>query len=88
MGGKEKNKHQSKKLNAGRGAVGKAAVIGMKDRETNRVTATTIDRTDAPTLQGFVLGQVTDGAKVYTDDHGGYHGLKTMRRSSTPWAST
>ena len=76
MGGKEKNKHGSKKLHAGRGPVGKAAVIGMKDRETNKVTATTIDRTDAGTLQGFVLGQVTEGTKVYTDDHGGYHGLK------------
>ena len=76
MGGKEKNKHQSKKLHAGRGAVGKAAVIGMKDRDTNQITATTIDRTDATTLQGFVLGQVAKDAKVYTDDHGGYRGLK------------
>ena len=75
MGGKEKNKHGIKKLHAGRGAVGKVAVIGMKDRETNQVTAMTIDRTDAPTLQGFVLGQVAPDAKVYTDDHGGYHGL-------------
>ena len=39
IGGKEKNKHQSKKLKAGRGAVGKVAVVGMKDRETNRVSA-------------------------------------------------
>ncbi len=75
MGGKEKNKHASKKLRKGRGAVGKVAVIGAKDRDTNAVTATTIERTDASTLQGFVLGQVTKDAKVYTDDHGGYHGL-------------
>lgn len=32
MGGKEKNKHKNKRLNAGRGAVGKAAVIGAKER--------------------------------------------------------
>ena len=75
VGGKEKNKHGTKKLHAGRGAVGKVAVIGMKDRDTNQVTATTIERTDAPTLQGFVLGQVAKGAHVYTDDHGGYRGL-------------
>ena len=75
MGGKEKNKHASKKLNKGRGPVGKAAVIGMKDRETNQVTAMPIQRTDAGTLQGFVLGQVAKDTKVYTDDHGGYHGL-------------
>ena len=36
IGGKEKNKHGSKKLKAGRGAVGKVAVVGMKDRETNQ----------------------------------------------------
>lgn len=76
MGGKEKNKHASKKLKKGRGAVGKIAVIGAKDRGTNHVSAASIERTDAPTLQGFVLDQVAPGARVYTDDHGGYHGLK------------
>ena len=75
MGGKERNKHQSKKLRAGRGAVGKVAVVGMKDRETNRISAEVVESTDGLTLQGFVLDQVADGAKVYTDDHRGYHGL-------------
>ena len=76
IGGKEKNKHQSKKLHAGRGAVGKTAVIGMKDRDSNAVTAVPIQSTSAAVLQGFVTGQAETGAKVYTDDHGGYHGLK------------
>ena len=75
MGGKEKNKHQSKKLNKGRGPVGKTAVIGMKDRDTNAITAVPIQSTSAPVLQGFVTGQAETGAKVYTDDHAGYHGL-------------
>ena len=75
IGGKEKNKHGSKKLKAGRGAVGKVAVVGMKDRETNRVSAEVIESADGLTLHGFVLDQVADGAKVYTDDHRGYHGL-------------
>ena len=39
IGGKEKNKHGSKKLNAGRGAVGKAAVVGMKDRHWGDINA-------------------------------------------------
>ena len=34
FGGKETNKHQRKKLNAGRGAVGKAAVLGMRKLQT------------------------------------------------------
>ena len=32
IGGKEKNKHDGKKLNAGRDSVGKQAVMGMKER--------------------------------------------------------
>ena len=39
IGGKERNKHANKKLNAGRGAVGKAVVAGVKDRATGKVVA-------------------------------------------------
>ena len=75
IGGKEKNKHANKKLRAGRGAVGKAIVVGAKDRETNRVSAAVVGNTDAGTLQGFVGERAAKGATVYTDDHGGYHGM-------------
>ena len=75
IGGKEKNKHANKKLKAGRGAVGKAIVVGAKDRETNRVSAAVVGNTDAKTLQGFVGEHAVKGATVYTDDHGGYHGM-------------
>ena len=75
IGGKEKNKHANKKLKAGRGAVGKAIVVGAKDRDTNRVSATVVGNTDAKTLQGFVGERAAKGATVYTDDHGGYHGM-------------
>ena len=84
MGGKERNKHSRQKLHAGRGAVGKSAVIGAKDRQTNRVTARVIKHTDAQTLQGFIADNVAPGATVYTDDHGGYDGLphhETVRHS-------
>ena len=54
IGGKERNKHESKKLHAGRGAVGKMAVVGAKDRETGQVSTAAIASTDAPTLQDFV----------------------------------
>ena len=36
IGGKEINKHESKKLHAGRGTVGKIPVVGIKDRVTQR----------------------------------------------------
>ena len=74
IGGKEKNKHANKKLRAGRGAVGKAVVVGAKDRDTNRVSAAVVKGTDAKTLQKFVADRAASGATVYTDDHGGYQG--------------
>ena len=42
IGGRERNKHANRKLHSGRGAVGKTAVAGMKDRETNEVSAAVI----------------------------------------------
>ncbi len=67
--------HADKKLKAGRGTVGKAIVVGAKDREMNRVGAAVVGNTDAKTLQGFVGKRAAKGATIYTDDHGGYHGM-------------
>ena len=75
IGGKEKNKRNSKKINAGRGAVGKTPVAGAKDRETNRVSATVIQGTTQEDLEGFIQDRVEPGSTVYTDDHGGYNRL-------------
>ncbi len=71
IGGKEKNKHKDKKLNAGRGPVGKQSVVGMKERD-GRVSAQAVERTDAPTLQSFVENHAQAGATVYTDEHKSY----------------
>ena len=76
IGGKERNKHSNKKLHAGRGAVGKTAVVGAKDRETNKVSATVVKGTDQDSLQGFIRDRVVKGSTVYTDDHSGYDGLQ------------
>ena len=75
IGGLEKNKHAKKKLKAGRGPVGKTAVVGMKDRATKQVAAKVIDSTDKETLQGFVHAHARQGAKVYTDDTSAYKSL-------------
>ena len=40
IGGRERNKHNSKKLRAGRGTVGKQAVIGMRQRGGKRRSQT------------------------------------------------
>ena len=76
IGGKEGNKHESKKLRAGRGAVGKTAVAGLKDRATNRVKTQVVERTDSPTLQGFVHRNTEAGTMVYTDEARAYLGLR------------
>ena len=76
FGGREKNKHASKKLRAGRGPVGKTAVVGAKDRATKRVAAKVVERTDKETLQGFVTEHTAQGAKVYTDEARAYEGLE------------
>ena len=49
----------------GRGAVGKAAVVGAKDRASNQVRARHIQSTDAATLQGFVAMHADGQAQVY-----------------------
>jgi transposase-like protein len=90
IGGSEKNKHASKKLNAGRGTVGKTAVIGIRNGGT--VKATPITNTKAPTLQGFVRENAPVGATVVTDYHASYVGLEaagiSICASITPLAST
>ena len=75
FGGKEKNKHRNKRLKVGRGPVGKAAVVGVKDRPTKRVSATVVERTDAFTLQTFVADRSAPVAVVYTDEASAYRGL-------------
>ena len=74
VGGKETNKHMAKKLNAGRGGVGKQAVMGMRERG-GRVKAMPIESTSKATLHNAVYEHVEVGATVYTDEHSGYDGL-------------
>lgn len=85
IGGKESNKHESKRQHAGRGTVGKAPVAGLRDRETGRVRAVAVSGTDKATLQGFVTAHTTADAQVYTDDHASYVGIdrphETVRHS-------
>ena len=50
----------------------KTAVIGAKERESNKVAVEVIPETDMFNLKGFVHKTVKDGATVYTDQHKGY----------------
>jgi transposase-like protein len=77
VGGKEKNKHGSKKLRAGRGAVGKKPVLGMRERG-GRTRAHPIGGTDAGHLHAAVHKHVQTGSMIHTDEHSGYQGLGGM----------
>ena len=76
IGGKRKNMPNAKRKElTGRGTVGKAAVAGVKDRETNRVAARRVSQTEAMALQGFVRENVEPGATLYTDEARAYAGM-------------
>ena len=78
MGGKRRNMSNSKRkelANTGRGAVGKTAIVGVKDRATKQVAAKVVSSTDSDTLQGFIKNHTATGATVYTDDARAYKAL-------------
>jgi transposase-like protein len=75
MGGKEKNKHASKRSHVGGGPAGKIPVIGAISRKGN-VVCQMIERADKRTLDGFVRKAVSDKVDlVATDEAYGYADL-------------
>lgn len=74
FGGKEKNKHEHKKLKAGRGTVGKTAVLGIRERG-GRTKAMPVSSTAGTVLQPLIRKNIKAGSTIHTDEHGGYAGL-------------
>lgn len=58
----------------GRGAVGKTAVVGIKNRK-GRVKSVPVKDTKKKTLHGLIAKHVAPNARVYTDEHRAYEGL-------------
>ena len=76
FGGKAKNMHAKKRRQlTGRGTTDKTAVVGIRERSTGKVRAAVVQRTDAPTLTGFLDDHADPAAKVYTDEAAAYQGL-------------
>ncbi len=78
IGGLEKNKHEDKKLNAGRGAAGKTTVVGAKDRDTNQIQTRVVESATAKMLTCFVYDSSNEDTQVYTDDFKAYDALKRL----------
>ena len=51
-------------------------MAGVNDRATNKVKAKVVERTDSPTLQGFVKRITAQTAMVYTDEARAYDGQR------------
>ncbi|MBN2570247.1 MAG: IS1595 family transposase [Deltaproteobacteria bacterium] len=75
IGGKEKNKHSNKKIYAGRGGVGKQAVMGIRERN-GRVRAFPINGTTQVDFHAAIVENVRRGSNVYTDCHRSYIDMK------------
>lgn len=74
ISGKERNKHGDKKLRAGHDAMGKAVVVGMRERG-GRTLAKHVGVADSVNLQSTVHQNIEEGSKLHTDEHPGYKGL-------------
>jgi len=74
IGGKESNNHADKKLNAGRGTVGKIPVIGAKQCD-GAIIAKPVENADSETLIRFAMDSVASGATIFTDGSSIYHRL-------------
>lgn len=75
IGGKEKNKHNHKKLKAGRGTVGKTAVFGARSR-SGEVQTTVLSSTAGREMKSAVYNSVAPGSTLYTDEHRSYQGVR------------
>jgi transposase-like protein len=75
IGGREKNKHASKRKHQGRGAVGKTFVMGIVQKD-GEVRAGVVKSVDGRTLRGVVRTHVAPGSVLVTDEAGAYTRLK------------
>jgi len=75
IGGKEKNKHRSKRTGGKQGGKGKIAVLGMLERGGELRTMVT-PSLRAGDVQGAIRANVEKGSGLYTDEHPSFTGLR------------
>ena len=79
IGGKESNKHESKKVKEGRGTVGKTAVMGIKQRD-GKVVAEVVESANKETAESMIENHVSEDATVNTDESSIYNGVSKKRK--------
>ncbi len=67
IGGKEKNKHEARKLQEGRGAEGKTENVGVQGRATGKIQVKALRDVFRKSLQDFMRQHDAAGAIVFTE---------------------
>jgi transposase-like protein len=76
VGGLEKNKHANKRLNLGRGPVGKAPVVAMRERgKGGRTLAMVTTDMNLEGIRDAIYRHVEEGSTIHTDDAPLYDGI-------------
>lgn len=77
LGGREINKHESKKTEGtqGRSTKTKTPIFGMVEREEGRAVVIKVDDTKTKTLMPIIKQFVKDNAHIFTDELTSYNGL-------------
>jgi transposase-like protein len=78
IGGKARNMHKGRRKAKGRGAAGKAVVMGLLERhgEGSKVQTHVVDSIKRKSLQPIIRSAVEPGSHVYTDALASYVGLE------------
>ena len=82
IGGIEKNKHESEKLKAGRGTVGKTPVVAMRERG-GRAVGMPVANVDIAIMRAEIRKRIAVGAMLHTGEASvdrGLKGISTMRQ--------
>jgi len=74
IGGKEKNKHASKRTGGKQGGKGKSIVLGLLKRDGDLITGT-LPNLRAKNVQGAIKSVVAPGSVLLTDEYVGFNGL-------------
>ena len=77
VGGKERNKHADKRLGLGRGPVGKAPVLGMRERGKGGRTSLAMVSTDMnlEVMRDAVYRNIEEGSTIHTDEAPVFDGI-------------
>ena len=80
IGGKEKNKHESKRLKVGGGSGGKQILLGMRKRG-GETKAVLISNTTKQLLHLLIRNTIVPGSTIYTDDNPSYIGARRRHKT-------